>query len=133
MILDRLSILNAVRRRVSKQSVIAQHITERGGRVVRIRPTPFAAMWFGKTDDAIYDVMFRDARGMERQATCKVSTAGVLSWLDASRDPRNPHKQEPLITDSHGRLEIVGCPFCGTVVYRGAKRCRACRVPFVGT
>jgi hypothetical protein len=139
MILDRLS--NVVRGRDSKQSAIARHISERGGRLVRIRPTPFAAMWFGKTADSIYDVRFRDARGVEREATCKVSDSGVLSWLDAARDPRNPFKNdalitdrnEPLITDRNGRLEIVGCPFCGTVVYRGEKRCSQCRVPFVGT
>jgi hypothetical protein len=131
MFLDRLS--NVVRRRDPKQSAITQHITERGGRVVRIRPTPYATMWFGKTDDSIYDVLFRDAQGRERQATCKVSESGILSWLDESRDPRNLTKREPLITDRDGRLEVVGCPFCGTVVYRGAKRCSACRVPFVGT
>ena len=131
MILDRLS--SVVRRRDPKQSAIAQHITERGGQVVRIRPTPFATMWFGKTDDAIFDVTFRDARGVERQNTCKVSASGILSWLDAARDPRNLHKREPLIMDKNGVLEVMGCPFCGTVVYRGAKRCSACRVPFVGT
>lgn len=131
MFLDRLA--NVVRRRDHKLTAITQHINERGGRVVRIRPTPYATMWFGQTEGAIYDVMFRDAQGRERQATCKVSESGMLSWLDASRDPRNPARREPLITDRHGRLEAVGCPFCGTVVYRGAKRCSACRVPFVGT
>lgn len=100
---------------------------------MRIRPTPFAQMWFGNTDDAIYDVLFRDARGAERQATCKVSGSGILAWLDATRDPRNMLKLEPLTSEDSGVREVVGCPFCGTLVYRGAKRCSACRVPFVGT
>jgi hypothetical protein len=133
MILAGLALLNVVRRRDAKQSAIANHIKERGGHVVRIRPTPFAEAWFGKTDGPIFDVTFRDKQGVERQTTCKVSRSGALSWLDETRDPRRMQKFELLTTSENGTLEALSCPFCRTPVYRGAKRCRACRVPFVGT
>jgi len=133
MILAGLALLNVVRRRDSKQSAITHHIEARGGRVVRIRPTPFAEAWFGKTDGPIFDVTYRDPRGVERHTTCKVSSSGALTWLDETRDPRKLQKQELLTTNANGTLAALTCPFCRTPVYRGAKRCRACRVPFVGT
>jgi len=134
MILAGLALLNVVRRRDSKQSAIAHHIKQRGGHVVRIRPTPFAEAWFGKTDGPIFDVTYRDPRGVERHTTCKVSPSGALSWLDERRDPRRVEKQELLVApDVFGTLEALRCPFCQTPVFRGAKRCRRCRVPFVGT
>src|SRR5258705_13418765 len=76
MILVGLALLNVVRRRDSKHSAITHHIKERGGHVVRIRPTPFAEAWFGKTDGPVFDVTYRDPRGVERQTTCKVSPKG---------------------------------------------------------
>jgi hypothetical protein len=134
MILAGLALLNVVRRRDTRQSAITQHIRERGGQVVRIRPTPFAEAWFGKTDGPIFDVTFRDPHGVERQSTCKVSPSGALTWLDEARDPRKLQKQEILVAPNvFGTLEELKCPFCQTPVFRGAKRCRACRVPFVGT
>src|SRR5262245_25076054 len=134
MILAGLALLNVVRRRDSKQNAIAQHIKERGGQVVRIRPTPFAEAWFGKTDGPVFDVTYRDPRGVERQTTCKVSRSGALTWLDETRDPRRLQKHELLVApDVNGTLEALSCPFCRTPVFRGAKRCKVCRVPFVGT
>ena len=133
MILAGLALLNVVRRRDSKQAAIAHHIKERGGQVLRIRPTPFAETWFGKTDGPVFDVTYRDQRGVERNSTCKVSRSGALSWLDETRDPRRMQKVELLMTNESGTLEALTCPFCRTPVRRGAKRCSACRVPFLGT
>jgi len=127
------ALRNVVRRRDSSQSAIVEHIAQRGGRVVQIRRTPFAEAWFGKTDGQVFDVTYRDPRGVERQSTCKVSASGVLSWLDERLDPRRVQTFEPLITQENGALSAVSCPFCGTGVYRGAKRCSTCNVPFVGT
>ena len=99
--------------------------------MVQIRRTPFAEAWFGETDGPIFDVTYRDPHGVERQSTCKVSPSGVLTWLDEARDPRRVQRIEPRTT--RVPLEGVACPFCGTPVYRGEKKCSACQVPFVGT
>ena len=133
MQLGKLALLNVVRRKDTRHAAIVQHITERGGRVLNIRRTPFAEAWFGKTDGAVFDVTYRDPRGVERQSTCKVSASGILSWLNEAQDPRRFQRLELLTTQERGALEAVTCPFCGTPVYRGAKKCSACRVPFVGT
>jgi hypothetical protein len=127
------SFLSIVRRKDPSESAIAQHIEQRGGRVVRIRRTPFAELWFGQTSEPIFDVTYRDPAGVERQTTCKVSAAGALSWLDAARDPRIPREEQPLTTVTNGARTNLTCPFCRTPVHRGAKRCKVCRVPFVGT
>lgn len=132
MLLGR-GFLSVVLGRDARQSAIVEHIQERGGRVVRIRRTPFADAWFGKTDGPVFDVIYRDPQGVERQSTCMVSASGTLAWLDEARDPRRVQKRELLTTLERGTPEAVGCPFCGTPVYRGAKRCSTCRVPFVGT
>ena len=133
MNLPGLAFLSAVLRRDFKQYAIVQHITERGGRVVRIRRTPFAEVWFGNTRDPIFDVTYRDKQGVERQTTCKVSTSGSLSWLDQARDPRAMQKQVRLTTKRNGLPQELSCSFCHAKVLPGAKRCRVCRVPFIGT
>src|SRR5262245_42203504 len=132
MLRARLSFLNAVRRKLSGESTIVQHIKERGGRVVRIRRTPFAEAWFGQTDGAVFDVTYRDPRGVEHQTTCKVSISGALGWLDSARDPRNVQRVA-LPTPQNGLLNMLACPYCHAPVYRDARRCGTCRVPFVGT
>jgi hypothetical protein len=133
MLSVRRAIASLVRRRDSRVSAIARHVIERGGRVLDIHRVPFASAWFGESVDPIFDVRYRDPRGVERLATCKVSASGALAWLDRSRDPRTLQRREPLISNERGVLREVVCPFCGTKVYRGAKRCGTCRVPFVGT
>ncbi len=87
---------------------IADHIHQRGGRVVSITWAPFGKGWFGEKNARIYEVVYYDADGEQHFATCKTSMWAGVYWTDDHISHHRPRWYDDAPKENRPGDPIIG-------------------------